>query len=129
MKRCRYLLVALAAALLATMSGDWVDPSPADAQNVVQTLRSATVDARDAVVCSSNFARVRDTTEEFIIDFGLNDEAPNAPTKPIQIESRVVMSPYAAKRLYMALEATLTAHERAFGKIEIDPTKRVRTSP
>jgi hypothetical protein len=123
------MLFVLAALLLATLSGNGVGPAPADAQGVVQTLRSATVDAREAETCSSNFARVRDTSEEIILDFGLNDEAPNASTKPIKIESRVVMSPHSAKRLFLALEATLATHERSFGKIEIDPLKRVKPSP
>jgi hypothetical protein len=123
------MLVAALGMLLATISGDWVSQRPAEAQGVVQTLRSAQVDARDAATYSANFARVRDTTEEIIIDFGLNDESPSAPTKPIKIEGRVVMSPYAAKRLFAALEVTLAAHERTFGKIEIDPLKRVKTSP
>ena len=127
--RPRSILAVLAGLLLATISGDWIGRSPAAAQSVVQTLRTATVDTRETIACSSNFARVRDTTEEFILDFGLNDEAPNAPTRPIKIESRVVMSPYAAKRLLMALETTLAAHERTFGKIEIDPQRRVKTSP
>jgi hypothetical protein len=122
----RWMLFLLAALMMATLSGDGVGPAPADAQGVVQTLRSATVDTREAEIYSSNFARVRDTSEEIIIDFGLNDEAPNAPTKPIKIESRIVMSPYAAKRLYTALEVTLATHERNFGKIEIDPLKRVK---
>jgi hypothetical protein len=123
------MMAPLAALWLATTSGDWIGQAPADAQGVVQTLRSATVDTRDAVTYSSNFCRVRDTTEEIIIDFGLNDEAPNAPTRPIKIDNRVVMSPYAAKRLFTALEVTLAAHERNFGKIEIDPLKRVKTAP
>jgi hypothetical protein len=124
--RARWWLAALAACFVVTASGDWLGDSPAEAQGVVQTLRSATVDTREAVTYSANFARVRDTSEEIIIDFGLNDEAPNAPTRPIKIEGRVVMSPYAAKRLFAALEVTLATHERNFGKIEIDPLKRVK---
>lgn len=126
--RPRWLLAAFFALLLATLTGDWSGPE-ADAQSVVQTVRSAMVDTREAVTYSSNFCRVRDTAEEFIIDFGLNDEAPNAPTRPIKIDNRVVMSPYAAKRLFTALEVTLATHERNFGKIEIDPLKRVKTTP
>jgi hypothetical protein len=127
--RPRWIFAALAALLLVTLTGDWVGPAPADSQGVVQTLRSATVDTREAEAYSTNFCRVRDTTEEIIIDFGLNDEAPAAPTRPIKIDSRVVMSPAAAKRLYTALEVTLAAHERTFGKIEIDPLKRVKPLP
>lgn len=125
----RWMIALLLGFCLATVAGDWVGRPLADAQGVVQTLRSATVDTRDAVTYSSNFCRVRDTTEEIIIDFGLNDEAPNAPTRPIKIDNRVVMSPYAAKRLFTALEVTLAAHERTFGKIEIDPLKRVKQAP
>lgn len=125
--RTRLLLVSLLGLLLVTAGGDWAGRS--EAQNVVQTIRSASVDARDAVKSDANFVRIRDTTEEFIVDFGLNDEAPASPSRPIKIEARVVMSPYTAKRMLTALELAVGNHERTFGKIETDPLKRVKTSP
>jgi len=123
----RITLIVIACMLLATVGGNWLQPS--HAQNVVQTLRTATVDTRDAQMSTANFVRVRDTTEEFILDFGMNDEAPAAPKRAIEIDQRIVMSPYTAKRLLLALEVTVGSHERTFGKIETDPASRVKPRP
>lgn len=123
----RHVTVLLAAFTLA-----WVGDrgaSPSQAQNVVQTLRTASVDTDEAEMASANFVRVSDTTEEFILDFGVNDEAPKSPKQPIEIEQRIVMSPQTAKRLLIALEVTIGSHERTFGTIEIDPNKRVKIAP
>jgi hypothetical protein len=117
------ILAAVPLALFAlVLGGDWSQAQ----QNVAQTLRTATIDAREANSTFASFVRIRDTTEEFILDFGTNDEAPAAPTRPIKIDQRIVLSPYTAKRLLIALEVTLGAHERSFGVIETDPLKRVK---
>jgi hypothetical protein len=120
--RPRLFAAFLLAVLLATTSGDWSQAQ----QNVAQTLRTATVDTREANSTFASFVRIRDTTEEYIFDFGTNDEAPAAPTRPIKIDQRIVMTPYTAKRLLIALEVTLASHERSFGAIETDPLKRVK---
>ncbi len=117
-------LIVFASLLLITASGHWLRPS--QAQSVVQTLRTATVDTRDAESTSANFVRVRDTTEEFILDFGTNDEAPAAPKRAIEIDQRIVLTPHTAKRLLIALEVTVGNHERQFGEIQTDPTRRVK---
>ena len=118
----------LLAALLLTIVGDsWTHDS--QAQSVVQTLRTAMVRTDDAVSTSANFVRVRDTTEEFILDFGTNDQAPAAPKQAIQIDQRIILTPHTAKRLLIALEVTIGNHERQFGVIETDPAKRVKVSP
>ena len=126
-KPLRYLTILTAAVILAFV-GDH-GPSPSQAQNVVQTLRTASVSTDEAAMTSANFIRVSDTTEEFILDFGMNDEAPKSPKQPIEIEQRIVMSPQTAKRLLIALEVTIGSHERTFGTIEIDPNKRVKIAP
>jgi hypothetical protein len=123
----RYSIFAFAALLLTTAGDHALRQS--QAQSVVQTLRTASVDTSEAETTTANFIRVRDTTEEFILDFGTNDVAPAAPSRAIEIEERIVLSPYTAKRLLIALEVTLGAHERKFGVIETDPNKRVKVSP
>lgn len=120
-------LVVLSVLFLITLSGDWLGRS--EAQSTVQTLRTATVDTRDATMTHANFVRVHDTTEEFILDFGTNDEAPAPPKRAIEIDQRIVLSPYSAKRLMIALEVTVGSYERTFGTIETDPAKRVKPQP
>ncbi len=120
-------LIVLSVLFLITLSGDWLGRT--EAQSTVQTLRTATVDTRDATMTHANFVRVHDTTEEFILDFGTNDEAPAPPKRAIEIDQRIVLSPYTAKRLMIAMEVTVGSYERTFGTIETDPAKRVKPQP
>ena len=123
----RSLTIILCAVILATAGDNWTRTS--QAQNVVQTIRTASVRADEAPMTSANFVRIRDTTEEFILDFGTNDEAPAAPKRAIEIDQRIVLTPHTAKRLLIALEVTVGNHERTFGPIETDPNKRVKVAP
>jgi hypothetical protein len=76
----------------------------------------------------TNWYRVIGTPEELILDFGLNAEhGPYAPTQPIKISDRVVMSFYTAKRLLQHLQLALSRHEGAFGALEIDFQRRAQT--
>ncbi len=59
--------------------------------------------------------------EEFVIFFGMN-QAWDAEQKElkVQLTERVVMSPFAAKRLAMALSASVAEHERRHGTIDLE---------
>jgi hypothetical protein len=59
--------------------------------------------------------------EEFVIFFGMN-QAWDAEQKElkVQLTERVVMSPFAAKRLAMALTGTVAEFEKRFGAIDIE---------
>lgn len=73
----------------------------------------------------SNFARVTGSPEELILDFGLNPQPFGSQTTPIQIQRRLVLNFYTAKRLLAALSMSVQRHEQAFGILETDVTKRV----
>jgi len=76
----------------------------------------------------ANFCRVTGTPEEVILDFGLNPLPVGLPTKPIAVTDRIVTSFYTAKRMLLALQATIARHEQAFGDIETEVPKRLKTS-
>jgi hypothetical protein len=84
----------------------------------------------DSCVSASyaNFCRVTGTPEELIIDFGLNPQPVGIPTTPIVVTERIVTNFYTAKRMLLALQATIQRHEQVFGTLEIDVQKRVKTS-
>jgi hypothetical protein len=73
----------------------------------------------------TNFARVTGSPEELILDFGLTTDPTGNPHSPVKISERLVMNYYTAKRLWMALGATLKRQETVFGVLETDVTKRV----
>ncbi len=73
----------------------------------------------------TNFARVTGSPEELILDFGLNTDATGTANIPIKISERLVMNYYTAKRLWMALGASLKRQESIFGVLETDVAKRI----
>lgn len=82
----------------------------------------------DSEVCAAyaNFCRVTGTPEELIIDFGLNPQPIGMPAAPIKVTNRIVTNFYTAKRMLLALQATIQRHEQTFGTLEIDVQKRVK---
>ncbi len=72
----------------------------------------------------ANFFSATGTLEEVILDFGnRNKENMNK----IKIDSRIVVSIWNAKRILAALAQTINMFEERFGKIELDPRKRIKT--
>jgi hypothetical protein len=102
------------------------EQAPAPAAEA-QVPRQVSVDATKAHAAYSNFCRVTGTPEELIVDFGLNSQPMGVPSEPIEITTRIVLNYYTAKRLLAALQMSLQRHEGAFGVLETDVQKRVKT--
>lgn len=62
--------------------------------------------------------------EEIVIYVGSNLPMPNVREPVVKISHRVMMLPANAKRLMMALQQTIKAHEDRFGPIEVTPPQR-----
>ncbi len=77
----------------------------------------------------SNFCRVTGTSEEVILDLGLNAQTNEVPPKPISINQRIILNYYTTKRLLAALQLTIQRHEASFGVLETDIAKRVKPKP
>ena len=84
------------------------------------------VDDSAAIAAYSNFCRVNGTPEELIIDFGLNKQPMGVPTEPLEIDQRIIVNFFTAKRLLAALQMALQRHEATFGVLETDVQRRVR---
>jgi hypothetical protein len=74
----------------------------------------------------TNFCRINATPEEVILDFALNAE-PTASAPTIRVANRIVCNYYTAKRLFLHLGMAIERHEAAFGPIEVDVAKRLKT--
>ncbi len=68
----------------------------------------------------ANVANVAGGREEIVLLFGLN-QAWHAGQKEVkvQLSDRIVMSPFAAKRLALLLNNVLSDYEAKFGKLDI----------
>ncbi len=76
----------------------------------------------------ANFCRVSSTPEELILDLGLNPNPYAQADTTVKLSQRIIMNHYTAKRLLSALSMTVQRHEQAFGVLETDVSKRVRSN-
>jgi hypothetical protein len=97
-------------------------PNPGQGQQAQPPVQ---VDDTGLAPMYMNFCRVTGTPEEIILDFGLNAEPFGRPAGPIKLTQRMVCNFFTAKRLLMALSVAVQRHEKMFGGIEIDVSKRV----
>ena len=77
----------------------------------------------------ANFCRVSSTPEELILDLGLNPTPYATGKVDVSVTQRIILNHYTAKRLWSALSMALQRHEQAFGVLETDVRKRVKTAP
>lgn len=75
----------------------------------------------------ANVCRIAQTPNEVIVDFGMN---PNffgqILDEPLKLDSRVILTHDAAKRLCLHLTATIQNYEARYGTIELDISKRLK---
>jgi hypothetical protein len=90
---------------------------------------AVSIDATNLRTSYANVCRIAQTPNEVIIDFGVN---PNffgqILDEPLKLDNRVILSHDAAKRLCIHLTATVQNYEARYGAIELDVTKRLKTS-
>jgi hypothetical protein len=69
----------------------------------------------------ANVCNVTSTREEVVMLFGMN-QAWNRGQKEvtIQLTDRIVISPYAAKRLSMLLDSVVKEYEKRFGALNVE---------
>jgi len=101
---------------------------PADSDPQRQGVQVEVTDTH-AVCDYANFCRVTGAFEELIIDFGMSSQPAGAVPTTINIDQRIVLNYYTAKRLLHALSMSIQRHESVFGVLETDVQKRVKTPP
>ena len=71
----------------------------------------------------ANVCNVTSTREEVVMLFGIN-QAWNRGQKEvtIQLTDRIIISPYAAKRLATLLDGVVKEYEKRFGALNVDAT-------
>jgi hypothetical protein len=75
----------------------------------------------------ANVCNVSSTREEVILLFGVNQawKAPAAEVT-VQLTDRIILSPFAAKRLSVLLQNVIGQYEQRFGTLEITATQPQR---
>ena len=87
------------------------------------------IDDSQTPVTYSTTVRVWGSAEEINLDFA----GPIRPTGPssarLKIDQRVVLNPWAAKRLALALNQAVVRYEQTYGNLELDARKRMINQP
>lgn len=66
-----------------------------------------------------NFASANSTREEVVVNFGMNNTWDRSgPTMTIDLQHRIVMSPFAAKRLAELLGKLMSEYEARYGPLK-----------
>ncbi len=96
------------------------------AKEAAKSPTPISVDESKAISCYANFCRVTGSPEELIVDFGMNAQPMGGSEQPVEIQQRIVLNFFTAKRLLHALHVSIQRHEDVFGPIETDVQKRVQ---
>lgn len=93
-----------------------------------QATQQVTVDDSHVSAGYANFCRVSSSPEELILDLGLNPQPYATGNVTVAVNQRIILNHFTAKRLLSALSMALQRHEQAFGVLETDVRKRVKTN-
>ena len=103
--------------------------APQESGGAAQQTQEVVVDDSGANAGYANFCRVSSTPEELILDLGLNPTPYATGKVDVKVNQRIILNHFTAKRLWSALSMALQRHEQAFGVLETDVRKRVKTPP
>jgi len=78
----------------------------------------------------ANVVNAASTREEVTLFFGTNQTWNPVAAKEfnVRLSDRIVLSPFAAKRLWTLLGAILQEYEKCFGTLQIDPVRPRRAA-
>ncbi len=88
-----------------------------------QQQQQITLDASQMETAYANFFALAGSPDEVTIYLGANSPMPGAKAPAVRISHRLILLPQNAKRLMIALQQTVKAHEDRFGPIEIAPQR------
>jgi hypothetical protein len=99
-----------------------------DQQQQQRQLQLQIDDAQTPVTYSTT-VRVWGSAEEFNLDFAGALRPTGPTTARLKIDQRIVLNPWAAKRLAIALGQAVARYEQAYGNLELDANKRLANRP
>jgi hypothetical protein len=107
-------------------------PEPVEQQAREQTGQQQfrlRIDERNMRTNYANAFRAGENADEVTLDFGINHVQPAASEKEqpeiiFQVNERIYMNFYSAKRLTITLGQLIRRYEQQFGEIELDANKR-----
>jgi|SRR5688572_11869811 len=100
------------------MATDVTRETPAAREAAAQAAQTVRWDDKAMKTSYANVCNVASTREEVVLLFGVN-QAWHAGQReiPVQLSDRIILSPFAAKRLSILLENVLREYESRFGHL------------
>jgi hypothetical protein len=80
-----------------------------------------TLDKKGQIAVFGGDCRVKRTRAEILLDI---DPNPPGTAGPMKARTRLILTPFTAKRLQVALEMTVQRHETKFGLVEVPKAKQ-----
>ena len=78
----------------------------------------------------ANVCNVSSTREEVVLVFGINQAWERGQAEmQVQLSDRIILSPFAAKRLAGLLNNVVREYESRFGTLNLEPRRTEDTSP
>jgi hypothetical protein len=78
----------------------------------------------------ANVCNVSSTREEVVLVFGINQSWERGPTEvTVQLTDRVILSPFAAKRLVVLLQNVVQQYEGRFGPLSLEVPRQPEEVP
>ncbi|MEX2214968.1 MAG: DUF3467 domain-containing protein [Phycisphaeraceae bacterium] len=84
------------------------------------------VDDEGVPVTYGKLVRVGASAEEITLDVAGPLKQTAATRASMKVETRIILNPWAAKRLAIALGQTIQKYEEVYGELEIDERKRMK---
>jgi len=104
----------------ARKDGNSDTPAPTDPNQFKVNWDTAKMKTSYANVCN-----VSSTREEVTLLFGTNQTVqPGQRELSVELSDRIILSPFAAKRLYMVLNNVIEQYEKRFGELPIEEPRR-----
>ena len=94
-------------------------PQTATAQPTKPEGRKVKWDDKELTTSYANVCNVSSTREEVTLLFGTNETGLSRDEVSIRLTERIVLGPYAAKRLAKVIGNVMEEYEKRFGKLDV----------
>ena len=116
----------------AASPANTTSPSPAKPSPITQAANAAPTvqfDVSNLKNSYANVCNVSSTREEVVLAFGINDVWERAQANlQVQLTNRIVLNPYAAKRLAAVLNRVVAEYESKFGTLKDNPRPQAKAA-
>lgn len=103
--------------------------SPSQTNQPTNATPTVQFDVSNLQSSYANVCNLSSTREEVVLAFGVNNVWERAQTNiQVQLTNRIVLNPYAAKRLAAVLNRVVAEYESKFGALKDDPRPQVNAA-